>query len=246
MGFYITEASGIDEKDRYRRETENGTMIVRDTTMHGERVRLLLVNGVQESATHLDPERKYVPLFRYLDSFHKILLSHPYPEKVLLLGGAGFAYPKLFFSSGQTGELTVVEMDPRMIRLARRFFFLNDLEREYDLARSGRLKIIEKEALSFLKGSDEKWDVILNDAYIGNVTDAGLLSPAGIRTMKDHLAPGGICVTNLITPLSGDGSYIGIVARRLYEATFSEASLTPCDPTHPSTMRQNCMLVGRL
>ncbi len=245
MPFYITQATGENEQDRYHRVTAKGTYIVRDTTMQGERVRLLLVDGIQESATHLDPEKKYEPMFRYLSFFHQIVEAHPDPQKVLLIGGAGFAYPKLFFSSGQKGEMTVVELDPRMIRLAGRFFFLDDLRKEYDLDRTGRLKIVEDDGLRFLKHTQEQYDVILNDAYLGNVPDEGMLSDEGVAACKSHLKPGGIMVTNIITPLAGTGAMPGILAKKRYESYFDQVSLYTCDPSHPAVMRQNCMLTGQ-
>ena len=245
MGFYITEARGTDEVERYHRRTDRGEYLVLDTTMQGERVRLLLVNGIQESATHLDPDRKYEPMFRYLSSFHEIVESHPDPRRVLLIGGAGFAYPKHFFSSGQQGSMTVVELDGRMIRLARRFFFLNELEKEYDLVRSGRLVIEESEGLRFLESSQDSWDVILNDAYLGNIPDQGLLSDRGVEACASHLRPGGILVTNIITPLAGEGAMEGMLAKACYEQLFDHVELYSCTPTHSLLMRQNCMLVGR-
>ena len=245
MGFFITQATGENEQDRYRRVTTKGTYVVRDTTMQGERVRLLLVDGIQESATHLDPARKYEPLFRYLTFFHRIVESHPDPQTVLLLGGAGFAYPKLFFSSGQKGSLTVVELDPRMIKLADRFFFLKDLKREYDLDRTGRLRIVQDDGLHFLQTDEACYDVILNDAYLGNVPDEGLLSDEGVAACKARLKPGGILVTNIITPLGGVGAMPGLLAKKRYELYFYQLSLYTCDPTHPATMRQNCMLTGQ-
>ncbi|MBQ3790191.1 MAG: fused MFS/spermidine synthase [Lachnospiraceae bacterium] len=245
MAFFITQATGENEQDRYRRVTTKGTYIVRDTTMQGERVRLLLVDGIQESATHLDPARKYEPMFRYLTFFQQIVESHPDPERVLLIGGAGFAYPKLFFSAGQRGSLTVVELDPRMIKLADRFFFLKDLKREYDLDRTGRLRIVQDDGLHFLQTDEECYDVILNDAYLGNVPDEGLLSDEGVASCKARLKPGGILVTNIITPLGGVGAMPGLLAKKRYEQYFDQVSLYTCDPTHPATMRQNCMLTGQ-
>ena len=244
MGFFITQARGEDEQIRYHRSTPNGEYIVMDTTMQGERVRLLLVDGIQESSTHLDPERKYEPLFRYLVFLQQIVEQHPDPKNVLLIGGAGFSYPKLFFSSGQTGELTVVEMDERMIRLARRWFYLNDLEKEYDLVRTGRLKICCDEGMHFLKHTDRKWDVILNDAYLGNVPDQGLLSDEGIALCKSHLAPKGILAVNIITPLAGPDCMRGIIVRGGFGAYCNNATLYPCDPARPAGEKQNCMLVG--
>ncbi len=244
MAFYITEACGEDERVIYRRLTGRGTYVVKDSTMGGERVRLLLVDGIQESAVNLSPERRNVPLFRYLVDLHRVVEEHPTPARVLLIGGAGFAYPKLFFSSGQKGSLTVVELDPRMVRLARRYFFLDEMEQDFDLKRNGRFRIVLDEGLRFLENTDERFDVILNDAYLGNVPDAELLFDTGLAACRAHLSPGGVLAVNLITPLAAEGAMTGIMAKKRMETYFDGVSLTPCDDTYPVSVRQNCILRG--
>ncbi|MCR5093198.1 MAG: fused MFS/spermidine synthase [Lachnospiraceae bacterium] len=244
MAFYITEANGYDEHYRYYRATKHGVYSIKDCVMGGERVRILMVDSTQESATYLDADKIYLPLFRYIASFQEILESHPDPQKVLLIGGAGFAFPKVFFSTGQKGNLTVVEMDPRMIRLARRFFFLNELERDYGLKQTGRLRIIEDDGLKFLEETQETFDLIFNDAYIGNAFDAPLISERGIAAFHARLKPGGVLVHNLITPLDGPESIRGRIGIFQMNKYFSDVRLAPCDTSRPREMRQNCMLIG--
>ncbi len=244
MGFYITQASGEKEHIRYRKSTERGEITVRDCVMEGVELRLLLVRDVQESAVFLEREKRHDAPFRYIDSFMDIVAKHPHPDRVLLIGGAGFAFPRTFFGSGQKGTLDVVELDPRMVKLARRFFFLDDLEREFDLKKNGRLNIHIQDGTEYLESTDEKYDIILNDAYIGNTPDRGLSSDDGMALCRAHLKEGGILVVNVITTLIGEGSMPGIISRNAMEGYFDHVTLYPCNPSMHELCRQNCMLVG--
>ena len=244
MGFYITQASGEREHIRYRKSTARGEISVKDCTMEGVDVRLLLVGDVQESAVFLEKEKRYDAPFRYIDAFMDIVAKHPHPDRILLIGGAGFAFPRTFFGSGQKGILDVVELDPRMVKIARRYFFLDETEREFGLKKDRRLNIHVREGSEYLADTEEKYDIILNDAYIGNRPDRGLSSDEGMALCKAHLKEGGILAVNVITTLMGEGSLPGIMTRSIMEGYFDRVSLYPCNKALGEFYRQNCMLVG--
>lgn len=100
----------------------------------GSLVRMLNVGGVLQSATYLDERWATCP-FAYLRSFDHLfeaaLPEAPDPlvvNRVLMLGGAGFAYPKQLLLEHPGVALDVVEIDPAMVQIARERFFLDRLE----------------------------------------------------------------------------------------------------------------------
>lgn len=108
----------------------------------GSLVRMLNVGGVLQSATYLDERWATCP-FAYLRSFDHLfeaaLSEAPDPlvvNRVLMLGGAGFAYPKQLLLEHPGVALDVVEIDPAMVQIARERFFLDRLEMQ--LAAEGR------------------------------------------------------------------------------------------------------------
>lgn len=108
----------------------------------GSLVRMLNVGGVLQSATYLDERWATCP-FAYLRSFDHLfeaaLPEAPDPlvvNRVLMLGGAGFAYPKQLLLEHPGVALDVVEIDPAMVKIARERFFLDRLEMQ--LAAEGR------------------------------------------------------------------------------------------------------------
>lgn len=125
----------------------------------GSLVRMLNVGGVLQSATYTD-ERWAVCPFAYLRAFDHLFeaadLSAPRPltvGRVLMIGGAGFAYPKSLLVNHPGVRLDVVEIDPAMVALAREHFCLDRLEAL--LAVEGRaddLRIFVEDGAAFLRG----------------------------------------------------------------------------------------------
>lgn len=93
----------------------------------GERIRVLSQGGVYQSASYLG-ELRFEPVFSYYRGFD-IPFSHETPQSVLLIGGGGFSYPKHLLTSASGVHLDVVELNAAVVRAARRWFFLDELER---------------------------------------------------------------------------------------------------------------------
>ena len=91
----------------------------------GEPVRVLRTGGVLQSATYLG-EGRMEPVFEYYRAFGRLFDLRPDARRVLAIGGGGFAFPQLV-AAGHPGVRTdVVEIDPAVIRAARRWFFLDE------------------------------------------------------------------------------------------------------------------------
>ena len=68
---------------------------------HGEKIRVLQQGGVYQSATYVG-ERRFEPVFAYYRAFDAMFEAEPVlcaasghgVERVLMLGGGGYAYPK--------------------------------------------------------------------------------------------------------------------------------------------------------
>ena len=97
----------------------------------GEQVRALSLGGVFQSATYVD-DRRFEPVFAYYRAFDALFLAEPalgHPVRhVLMLGGGGFAYPKHLLTTRAGIRMDAVELDPGIVRAARRWFFLDELE----------------------------------------------------------------------------------------------------------------------
>ncbi len=225
-----------------RIDTSFGTFEIVNGTYKGEEARLYEVDGTRESATFFDA-RKNDPVFDYIKTFADVLKRSPEAERVLMLGGAGFQFPKYFISHYPDKTLDVVEMNPLAVKLARKYFYLNDLENEYQAESSGRLNIIIREGMEFFRETNEKYDMIINDAYHSNIPDSGLISNEGTVLIGDHLNPGGKYVLNLISSLKGIDSMPFHQVKAILSYHFSEVNYIKSTPGALPERSQNIVFL---
>ena len=172
-------------------------------------VRVLAVDGVLQSATYLD-ERWVLCPFEYLRAFDHIFEateSHPI-ERVLMIGGAGFAYPKQLLTQHPGVKLDVVEIDEAMVNIAREFFFLDRLESQLaEQDRAHDLRIFIEDGEAFLKRCSDRYDAIIIDAFAGREDASYFRNDEGIASAKDKLTPGGLLMFNCVIEYTGDDMY---------------------------------------
>lgn len=212
-----------------------GTAYVYDVeTEDGDPVRLLEVGGVFESATYLD-ERRYEPTFEYYRAFDHLFEAYPQPDRVLMIGGGGYAYPKHFVASQPHGSMDVVEIDPVIVRIAREHFFLNDLIKEFRIQETSRLNLVTADGRAFLEeragavceGEAARYDAVINDSFSGAEATTSLLDEVGLEAVKACLIDGGLYLINVICDIEEDASTLLDVLRRL-RANFNNVHVIPC------------------
>lgn len=222
---------------------ENEELIIRDTNYNGVDTRLYEVNGVRESASFFG-KRKYDLVFDYMKSFQQLIELIPECENVLLIGGAGFSYPKYFISQYPDKFMDVVEMEERSIQIAKKYFFLNDLEEEFHAFSNKRLQIYIDEAVHFLETTRKKYDLIINDAYHSDDPDMGLYTDYVTSLIREHLYYDGVYGANLITGIAGHTAMRGMVVQEMLMNRFNWVDITPCTKGMDPTCMQNCLVTA--
>lgn len=221
-----------------------GDLEIRDATEDGKLVRILLVDGARESASFRDPALRNALVFKYASGFNDILNENPHLHSALLIGGAGFSYPKHFIANFPDKTMDVVEIDQEMVDLAFKYFYLDELFFDYDLHKSKRLNIFVEDGNDFLQKNEKKYDIVFNDAYIAFALDEGLRSERGMELVKKSLNPNGIYVINVITAISGSKSGLGSKVGDLLKKSFKYTAFRRCSPDVPASEKQNCLLIG--
>lgn len=165
---------------------------VEDST--GRTVRMLAIDRSVQSGAYLGEHRFALP-FEYYRAIERAVMAKGDAREVLMLGGGAFAYPRFALTAHGDMRMDVVEIDPAIVDIARRWFFLDELEQ-----RAGeRLAIHTVDARGFLEACTARYDVIVNDLFAGFEMDAALLSDEGLELVKEHLAEDGIYVVNAVS-----------------------------------------------
>lgn len=203
-----------------------GTAFVYDVELEdGDEVRLLEVGGMFESATYLD-ERRFMPTFEYYRSFDALFEAFSQPSRVLMLGGGGCAYPKHFVHSQPHGTIDVVEVDPAIMRIARKHFFVDELLERLGSS-AGRLNLVCSDARAFLEAEGPAYEAIINDVFAGGDAPQSLVDNAGLQAVRARLQPGGLYLINFICSMEEDARPVLELVAQLRRA-FAHVHVIPC------------------
>ncbi len=166
----------------------------------GAEVRVLYVGGAFQSASYLGP-RRFEPVFAYYRAFdHMFDVGLPI-ARVAMIGGGGFSYPKHLLTSTKDVAIDVVELDGAIVDIARRHFFVDELEASFGPQGSGRLGIYVQDGLEFMRESlDGAYDVVINDSFDGANPTVGLLTSTALAQAKRILCPDGLFMLNAVVP----------------------------------------------
>ncbi|MGI6032504.1 MAG: spermidine synthase [Coriobacteriales bacterium] len=200
-------------------------------------IRVLELGGTLQSATFLD-ERCYDLVFDYFRCFNRVFELPFEVGSVLMLGGGGYAWPKYVISHYPEVHMDVVEIDPVITSIAKRYFYLDRLIVEFETEETGRLELICDDARHYLETSGATYDVIVNDCFAGNDIQGPLDSPEVVKAIKEHLSPGGVYAANVISALKGKDARVIALAETL-KAQFAHVWCLPCSDRPLENMGNN-------
>ena len=120
------------------------------------------------------------------------------PEKVLLVGLGGGTMPRILHKHLPSAAIDVAELDPIVLEAAKNFFFFKT---------SPRMKVTVQDGRQFLHRSQEKYDLIMLDAYNNQAIPFHLTTVEFFRIVKDHVKPGGVVASNVWSPYSNRYHY---------------------------------------
>ena len=156
--------------------------------------------------------------YRYTDFFHLGMAYNPSARRVLYVGlGAGSSEKRLW-RDFPAAQIQVVELDPVVVDVARRYF---------SLPADSRLQVDVGDGRRFLAENTDRWDVIVIDAFFADAIPAHLVTREFLELARGRLAPGGVVVTNVIGALDGPGSKLFRSVYKTYRTAFPSVLVHP-------------------
>lgn len=193
------------------------------------RIRMLFLDADSHSMESLDGQR--------LDTYPEISpifsVMNGNIHDVLLLGGGSYALPKNMAAFYKGSDVTTVEIDPKVQRIAEAYFRLKEYPVHAEIS-DGR---------TFLQRKDKKYDLIFADTYNSFITSPWhMVTVEFDRLVKSRLNPDGIYAINVFASLEGDDSRLlqsmvktlGTVFGKYYIFAYGKDARQP----------QNIILVG--
>ena len=143
------------------------------------------------------------------------LLDRPL-RSVAILGNAAGTTARALGVYYPDARVDGVELDPAVSRVGREWFGLDD---------NPRLTVHDADARPFLRRSDERYDLIVVDAYHQPYVPFYLATREFFRLARERLEPGGILALNVATVPENDSLLDGIAGTLTHE--FDSVAVWP-------------------
>lgn len=158
----------------------------------------------------------------------------PDAASALMIGGCAYTYPRFFLDRHPSLSLDVVEIDPGMTDVARRYFGLQD---------DPSLQIIHQDGRVFLNNTAKRYDAIFGDAFTSfSSLPFQLTTKEAIQKQYEALNDGGVVIVNLISAVTGQSSLFAQAEYATYQSVFPQVYLFPLGSD--ADVKQNVMLVA--
>lgn len=194
--------------------------------------RIMVLNGAINSAMYLDKDDLFYPYteFYRLGGHFNLAL-----KRCLMIGGGGYSYPKDFLKENPNTYLDVVEIDPYLTALAKKYF---------KLPNNSRLTFYHEDGRTFLNRTKNKYDAIFIDAYDDVSIPFQLTTQEAIQKMFEALNEEGIVIINIFSALEGETGMFLQAEYSTFKSIFPQVYLFPVYYLDNRSALQNVMLVA--
>jgi spermidine synthase len=127
---------------------------------------------------------------------HPVALVHPFPERVLILGGGDGGAAEEVLKHGSVRRITLVDLDAEVIEVARRE--LASIHR--GALDDPRVRILCEDGDRFVNVTEESFDLVLLDLTDPETLAGPMYTQAFMARLKRIVAPGGAVVLHLGAP----------------------------------------------
>jgi spermidine synthase len=163
-------------------------------------VRVLQIGGnAIQSAMRLDaPDRIELDYVRAMLAF---VLFHPDPREVLLVGLGGGSMARFIHQRMRQTRVTVVEIDPGVVTVARRYFHFPEED--------ARLEIVIGDGAQVVPRRPASCDVLVVDGFVNGSPAKDLCARSFYGSAFAALRPGGVMVANFMSDDKRIETYCG-------------------------------------
>ena len=198
----------------FEKDTLYHKLLVHDDSVNN--IRTLILDNNFHSAMDLNNPERIV--YEYTKFFHLGLLFVDEPNNVLFIGGGGFSAPKKFFADYPEMIVNVVEIDQEVVNVGSKFFAVPEDE---------RLKISTNDGRIFLRNTNEKYNIIILDAYDKSYVPFHLMTREFNELVYEHLTEDGVFVSNIITSIEGNSADLFLAEIKTMKSVFPNVYIYP-------------------
>ncbi len=186
IGGWPRHAEAAKERLLEEATSEYNTIMV--TERGSVRTMYFVVDGTRYIESRWDMDNPNSLDLDYSRTMMAGFLLDPSPKRFMMMGVGGGQISNYLFERFPDMEIDAVDIDPEVVRLARKYFGVPNDPRYRTHVGDGRL---------FIEKATEPWDVIMLDAFRGVFVPYHLKTREAYQACLDKLTPRGIVIANL-------------------------------------------------
>jgi spermidine synthase len=217
----------------FTKDTFYHRIVVRETSPGTPNaVRYLQLDSTMEGAQVVSSGELIFPYQQYW-RLAEVLCTDV--KRAAFLGAGAFGMPEQLSKRFPEADVSVVEIDPEVVAVGRKYFRLDEYPRVHAFAADGR---------RYLRTSENQYDFIFGDAYNGvQFVPPHLVTREFFAEVRDKLTPSGVFVMNLIGSTQGNHSDLFWSVMNSVRLEFKETILFGTSSHNPAES-QNLIIVA--
>lgn len=212
-----------------------------DGSFNGKPTRFLRQNLDHSSAEYLNSDEL---VYNYTKYYSLYKLVNPRIENALVIGGGAYSVPKALLQDDININVDVVDIEPILPDIVKKFF---------DVPDDPRLISYASDARRYLHDTDKKYDLVFSDAFSFTIPSQ-LTTREFFQMSKNKLKTNGLFVMNIIGTLADISPSFTLSEIRTFQSVFpnsyffavssNDFKLTQVLTPKGKYFEQNIMIVG--
>jgi spermidine synthase len=165
-----------------------------DREYNGKDARILFLDNAASSGETASGE----PVFNYMSKVRLALEPAGNVSRALVVGSAAGTQMEELKRLFPQAMVDGVEIDPKTVEVGKEYFSLEEDERTTIIIDDGR---------RYMQRTDERYGIVLLDAFRGMSFPYHLATKEYFSLLKEKLSPDGLVVANVISAVDGPDSY---------------------------------------
>lgn len=196
-------------------------------------VKIMGINNENHSSMFLNSDELVNEYTKY---YHLVKHFNLNFKTALMFGGAGYSYPKDFLIKYPEATIDVVEIDPKITDLAKKYFNLEE---------NPRLTIYHEDGRVYLNKTLKKYDAIFGDAFSSRYSiPYQLTTEEAVQKKYNILNNNGIVILNIISAIDGERGEFLRAEYATYKNIFPQVYLFPVRDKSNGEEVQNIILIA--
>lgn len=187
-----------------------------------------------QSVMYLDREDQAAEYIKY---YHLVRHFKPDFQNSLIIGGAGYSFPKDYLKKYPGKQIDVVEIDPMVTQIARDHFKLQD---------HPDMRILHEDGRIFLNNApDKKYDAVFLDAFSSLFSiPFQLTTVEAVRQIDRVLKDDGVVIFNIVNAVSGPSSRFLQAEINTYKQVFPQVKVFRVQNDRGDDLVQNLIIIA--